>query len=185
MNLRTVLLVFATLALASIGLNAEGTSHPGAQRTQIIESGDRDLSKYEFGGLVNHKPYEGSQGNDALVREFLYSRFQSRALGYIITSSSTREGEVGYVTYFIEPDEKGVWRIVASFKRELRRRLPLYGVTGLQRRLYIAYSIEKVSTEVHCVFPILPPCATGSASDANSGYRLRLLDRAGKLIWEI
>ncbi len=179
MNSRILLMVFATCAFASIPLNAQTR-----QRVQFTQHSDRDLGRYEFGGYVS-SCHPLSLRNVELVRRFIYTHFVSRTKGYIVSMSCTREGDAGYMTYFIEPDQQGVWRIAANFDRELRDRWSPYRVRERQSRAYIAYSVEKVSDDkVPCVFTGLPPCSTESKSD-ELNYRLRLLDRNGKLMWEI
>ena len=145
----------------------------------------RDLSRYDRGG-----PYALELGLDAQtranreaeVREFLWNHWHQRGLGYVTVTQYSKEGEPSTSSYFVEPDEKGVWQIAIKIDRMLVDR------DGTKSQHY-----ESVEYDAHFVERIEVPkdrltqnvVIPEGKIRAPQSYRLALKDEKGKTLTKI
>ncbi|MBK8464433.1 MAG: hypothetical protein IPL32_01250 [Chloracidobacterium sp.] len=77
----------------------------------------RDITQYDNGVHIEfgfgYRPAELTEFR-AKLRDFIWTHFSEKRLGYIKTSSYSREGDSTIEEIFIEPDKKGVWRVVSN-----------------------------------------------------------------------
>jgi hypothetical protein len=76
----------------------------------------RDIARYETRGpYVLHERVIKAEDRsliDAQMRDFLLTCWEQHRLGRLITLEFSIEGLPTRRSYFIEPDEKGTWRVV-------------------------------------------------------------------------
>src|SRR5947209_5376351 len=73
----------------------------------------RDLARYDNGGTVdfNWGRYCEFEFLGERLRDFIWRHLQEHHLGYIEQRAYSIEGDPGYWKIFIEPDDKGVWKV--------------------------------------------------------------------------
>jgi len=143
---------------------------------------ERDLRAFEDGGTIEFKARDDTPISEpsAKLRRFLWSHWISRRRGLIRELGYSIEGTSSVTSFFIEPNNKGTWRIAAELKyQELRRPDDVEEKTSS----YEAYSVKRVKpgTEDPALRPAIPISARISARS----YRLILMDREGKIITEL
>jgi hypothetical protein len=76
----------------------------------------RDIAHYQTRGpYVLHERVITAEDRtliDEQMREFLWSCWQQQRLGRLITLVFSIEGLPTRTTYFVEPDDKGIWHVV-------------------------------------------------------------------------
>jgi len=79
----------------------------------------RDLKMYDKAGpyVFEFRRGEVNPKIAAAMREFLWSHWIRHQRGYASSTQSSIEGEASTAWYYVEPDEKGVWRISVRIER--------------------------------------------------------------------
>ena len=83
------------------------------------ETGARDLSRYEQGCEFTLRHWHGQmmddeEGAKARVREFLWKRWRDKRLTHCAIVVGYTHGDSTTTNYYVEPDEKGRWRIAVE-----------------------------------------------------------------------
>jgi hypothetical protein len=130
---RLLFIAFALTGIVLAGFYFERKEPTGVIVVKIpppfeTEIGDRDISKYEFGGTVPDCFSIYSRGEDEVkgrqcykdlerAREFIEGHFKDRRRGYVIIEHPNSRS-IGTNYFFIEPaipnDESGKWEIKIS-----------------------------------------------------------------------
>lgn len=145
----------------------------------------RNLARYDKAGPYTIELRLDAQARsniEANVREFLWSHWHQRRLGHVAVTRYSKEGEPSTSSYFIEPDERGVWHIAVKIGRTLVDR----GDSKSQRYEsveYEAYSVERIEVPKGG----LTQSAVIPEREARTpqSYRLALKDERGKALTEI
>lgn len=159
-----------------------------ASQDTAAEAGKvRDLSLYDLAGpysldrSIRH--VEDQPIIEAAIREFLWTRWQRRRLGYLSVVHYSLEGLGTRRWYFIEPDKRGVWRIVVdeditlpALKRGSAEHLR-------ETHHYDLYAVERVEVEKKNDASALsiPEADTRFSEE----YSLRLKDQNGQVIIQL
>lgn len=159
--------------------------NPMIQNSLLQQAKLRDLSHYDrVGPYTVDLNLDGQAGanTEAEVREFLWNHWQQRRLGYVTITFYNTEGEPSVSSYFVEPDEKSVWRIAIRIDRTL------VGRGGLKSQRhesveYDAYFVERIEVPKDGLTPrvVIPE----GESRSPQSYRLTLKDQEGKPLTEI
>ena len=154
------------------------------QNEALQQKKPRDLSLYEKAEpytleiMLDRQTRATKEGE---IREFLWNHWQQRKLGQLTVTRFSREGEPTASSYFIEPDEKGAWRIAVRIDRTLVARGGLKGQR--QESLeYSAYTVDRVE------FPksgLTPRVLNPKQVRLPQSYRLALKDEKGETLPEI
>ena len=84
--------------------------------SSVALASTRDLARYETRGpFILHERVITADDRaliDAQMRDFLWSCWHQHRRCRLITLAFSMEGLPTRTTYFIEPDEKGIWRVV-------------------------------------------------------------------------
>jgi hypothetical protein len=155
------------------------------QSSPLQQKKMRNLSLYEKAGPYNLELMLDAQvraSKEAAVREFLWDHWQQRRLGQVTVTRYSREGEPSASFYFVEPDERGIWRIAVEIDRTLVDR----GGSKNQRHEsveYEAYSVERIEVPKDGLTQrvVIPEAEMRSPES----YRLALKDQEGKSLTEI
>ena len=150
----------------------------------LQQNNSRNLGLYEKAG-----PYtldftldrETRATKEGEIREFLWNHWQQRRLGQLTVTRFSREGEPTASSYFIEPDEKGAWRIAVRIDRTLVARGGLKGQRQ-ESQEYSAYTVDRVE------FPksgLTPRLLNPKQVRLPQSYRLALKDEKGETLPEI
>ena len=108
-----------------------------SRREAAVQTEARDLSRYDKAGPYDLKLLARNEpAMRAALREFLWQHWSSHKLGYAVATFYGREGQFNTISYYVEPDVKGVWHIVAI--AESTQYNPIVKLE------YKAYSIERV-----------------------------------------
>lgn len=168
--------IASLILLLSCGLAVQNEPLPQKNR--------RDLSLYEKAEpytleiMLDRQTRATKEGE---IREFLWNHWRQRRLGQLTVTRFSREGEPTASSYFIEPDEKGVWRIAVRIDRTLVARGGLKGQR--QESLeYSAYTVDRVE------FPksgLTPRVLSRNQVRSPQSYRLALKDEKGETLPEI
>jgi hypothetical protein len=158
--------------------------NPTTQSSSLQQAKMRDLSRYNQAGPYSIELKLDTQTRnkiEAEIREFLWNHWRQHVLGYIVATWHSKEGEPSTSSYFIEPSEKGTWRIVIQINRML-----IGGGSKSQYHdsvEYEAYSVERVEVPKDG----LSQRVTISEKEVRSPqtYRLVLKDERGKVLAEI
>ncbi len=155
------------------------------QSSQLTPTKERDLNRYEKIG-----PYVIELGLDtqarakieARIREFLWTHWYESRLGHAEVTVYSKEGEPSTVSYFVEPNERGLWRMAVRVTRTRARR----GESRKQRNEsveYEAFSVERIEAPKDGLKPrvVIPR----DEMRAPQSYRLVLKDTEGKSLTEI
>ena len=156
-------------------------SADGAQRERPMR---RDLSRYDKAGpyVVDLKVGADARSKiEAQVREFLWDHWRRRRLGHLASKGYSKEGEPSTSSYFIEPDQAGIWHISVTIERT---RFARGGAKGewQERHEYCAYSLERIEVPNDGLTPRIP--IPDGESRPPGEYRLVLKDSGGKTINE-
>lgn len=169
--------IFRTFILVLVGAHAIGSAGAADKA--------RDLTKYDLSGpysLDRNRHAEERPILDALIREFLWTRWEKRRLAHVALVRYNTEGLATREWYYVEPDKRGIWRIAIDEDITLRALKPNSNEQAREFHSYEAYSLERV--------------------DANNGekagqligdkevrepetYRLRLKGRDGQILYEL
>lgn len=115
----------------------------GCQEDEAIK---RDLSLYDKAGpfsLDVSASREVRRRTEAQAREFLWDHWHHRKRGYLTFTDHSIEGEPSTSSFFIEPDEKGAWRVSVTIRRTLFARGERKG-KWQEHREYCSYSIGRI-----------------------------------------
>ena len=84
----------------------------------LVSGPKRDLREFEDGGTIEFTPRDDSlnSGPSAKVRQFLWTHWITKRRGMIREAGYSIEGTSSERSFFIEPDDKGMWRIAAEAK---------------------------------------------------------------------
>lgn len=153
-------------------------NHPLSQQ-------QRNLSLYDKAG-----PYVISMNLDAQsrnrmesdARNFLWSHWHQRRRGHVMVTQYSKEGEPSISSYFIEPQNEGVWQVVVRVERTLTDR----NNSKLKRFVVVEYQTDRVERIQ------VPKDRLGSSVIIPEGeerpaeaYRLVLKNKEGKVLAEI
>lgn len=145
----------------------------------------RDLSLYEKVGPYNLELTIDAQARaskEAEIREFLWNHWQQRRLGQATVTRYSREGEPSTSSYFVEPDEHGIWHIAVKIDRTLVDR---GGSKGQHQESvkYDAYFVERIEVPKDGLTARVPIPERETRSPQS--YLLALKDKSGKALGEI
>jgi hypothetical protein len=150
-----------------------------ANQAQAEDTENRDIRSYEDGGTVHFSMLEGdSSANFGKVRDFLWKHWKERRRGKIVTTGSSIEGAPGRTSYFVEPDERGAWRITAEGESGVLKPGTSEQITGR----YDAYEVIRIKPRKKLDETPIP--LDDSAQVAPKSYRLLLKDRNNAVIEE-
>jgi hypothetical protein len=171
-----------TIAASSIMILS---CNPTMQSGSLQQAKMRDLSRYEKAGPYTMELKLDAKARAKLesdIREFLWNHWQQRRPGQVTITRYSREGEPSTSSYFVEPDEKGVWHIAVKIDRTLVDR---GGSTGQHQESveYDAYSVERIEVPHDGLKPriVIPR----DEMRAPQSYRLVFKDFEGKFLAEI
>ena len=145
----------------------------------------RDLSRYEKAGPYTIELKLDAQARaklEADIREFLWNHWQQRRLGHVMVTQYSKEGEPSTSSYFVEPDEKGIWHITVKIDRTLVDR----GGSKSQHQEsveYEAYLVERIEVPKDGLTARVS-IPEGEMRSPQS-YLLALKDKTGKALTEI
>jgi hypothetical protein len=169
------------MALAVLAASACLPLAGGAQRDRAMR---RDVKRYDQAGpyVLDLKVGADARSKiEAQVREFLWGHWRRRRLGHLVFTAYSKEGEPSTSSYFVEPDQEGIWRIAVTIER---RSVARGGMKGewQKRYEYCAYSLERIEPPVDGLTPraLIPH----DESRPPDGYRLVFKDSGGKTINE-
>lgn len=158
--------------------------NPMMKGSSLQQAKMRDLSFYDKAGPYTIGLKLDAQARakiEAEIREFLWNHWHYRQLGHLVATQYSKEGEPSTSFYFVEPDEKGVWRIAVKIDRTLNDRRDSKG-PHRESIEYDAYSVERIEVPknglTHRV--VIPEKETRSSLL----YRLVLKDKEGNLLLE-
>lgn len=155
------------------------------QNKSLQQKKMRDLSLYEKVGPYNLELTIDAQARaskEAEIREFLWNHWQQRRLGQATVTRYSREGEPSTSSYFVEPDENGIWYIAVKIDRTLVDR---GGSKGQHQESveYDAYFVERIEVPKDGLTARVPIPAAETRSPQS--YLLALKDKSGKALSEI
>ena len=85
----------------------------------------RDLTRYDTAGpfTIGVKLNVATRAAmNAEIRAFIWNHWYQRRLGQLTAIYYSREGDRSDVSYFVEPNEGGVWHLAVTIDRTLRNR---------------------------------------------------------------
>jgi len=171
-------LVLVVIAVAAVGTSIGDECKAASERklTDYDRAGPYVLSEAE-------RITEDAALIEASIRDFLWRHWTQHRLGFMIVVRSGTEGLPSRETYFVEPDERGKWRIVSETKTTLLGTKPGSTEHFEDFRSSAAYLVERVEARPDRMASdrIIP---SNGARDAIS-YRLILKDRAAKVIEQL
>jgi hypothetical protein len=156
--------------------------------TGSVLAGDktRDLREYDLAG-----PYSIDRSSrhaeerpilEALIREFLWTRWEKRRLAHVSIVKYNIEGLASRTWYYVEPDKRGIWRIVIDEDIELPAVKRDSNEHLREARSCEAYSLERVGTNKSDAAGQL--IAEKELREPET-YRLRLKGRDGHILYEL
>jgi hypothetical protein len=150
--------------------------------SSVVSGPKRELRAFEDGGTIEFTLRDDSPNSrpSAKVRQFLWTHWITKRRGTIREVGYSIEGTSSERSFFIEPDQKGTWRIAAETKYP-DVRAP--GDWEEKTSSYEAYSVKRVrpGKEEPALRPVIPKGARVSARS----YRLMLIDQGGNVITEL
>ncbi|HEV2495307.1 MAG TPA: hypothetical protein VG204_19790 [Terriglobia bacterium] len=114
---------------------------------------------------------------EAEIRGFLWTHWHQHRLGKLVATWYSKEGEPTTYTYFVEPDEKGVWQIKGQWESHRGHR----GAPSAPKAGYHV-SGEFVASSVERIVPLFDGLSPRIVQDGRppESYVLVLKDRDGK-----
>jgi len=145
----------------------------------------RDLSLYDKAGPYVISLNLDAQSRDKMesdAREFLWSHWHQRRLGHVMVTQYSKEGEPSTSSYFVEPDQKGIWHIAVKIERTLVER---EGSKSQHQESveYKAYLVERIEVPKDGLTARVS-IPEGEMRSPQS-YLLALKDKTGKALTEI
>ena len=158
-EMRRQLLFVSLLVTAILYLDVRDTA---AQETKA-----RDLSRYEDGGTVDLSWDRGGaelEGSRSKLRNFLWEHWSQHRLGRIVSTIYSLEGDPTTISFYVEPDENGAWRVATEYERYC---CWFYGMEGKERKRETGkgtyYIVERVvggrdakAKEFRIVWSVIP-----------------------------
>lgn len=145
----------------------------------------RNLNLYDKAGPYVISLNLDAQSRDRMesdARAFLWSHWHQRRRGHVMITQYSKEGEPSVSSYFIEPQNEGVWQIVVRVKRTLTDRNHSKG----KRFVVVEYQtdlVERIQVPKDRRGPrVLVPAEEERPPEA---YRLVLKNKEGKVLAEI
>ena len=92
----------------------------GVRDTAAQETKARDLSRYENGGTFDLSwDRSGAKHEEqrSKLRAFLWEHWSQHRLGRIVTTFYSLEGDPTTISFYVEPDESGTWRVATEYER--------------------------------------------------------------------
>jgi hypothetical protein len=143
----------------------------------------RDLSRYDLAGpfSLDRSPRHADDqlALQAIIREFLWTRWRHHQLAHVSIVQYTLEGLPTRTWYFIEPDERGTWRVII----EQDETLPAFKVNSNDHmrvaHRYEAFSLDRVEQNASGGVPLAIPDDDQRPAEE---YNVRFKDKSGEFI---
>ena|SRR6185437_4650747 len=149
---------------------------PSAQKSPTVSTG-REASQYDTAG-----PFE--IGNDltptqqakvaAEAKEFIWSHWIGRRRGKVNVIAYTIEGNRSSTTFFVEPDEKGRWRVRADSETNL---VAIVKQPRTETRVECYYDVARIDLKSW------KPILQSEKRDATT-YALRFINKEKNIQWD-
>lgn len=151
-----------------------------ANSIQQKQTAPRDLRLYDQPApyTITIFPHDQRDKSDAEIRGFLWTHWHQHRLGKLVATWYSKEGEPTTYTYFVEPDEKGIWQINGQCKDQ--RPNPPGAPKGhyYVSREFVATSAERIVPPPNGLVPRI--VLTEEDARPPESYVLVLKDRDGK-----
>jgi hypothetical protein len=147
----------------------------------------RDLSQYDLAG-----PYSLDRSTrhaeerpfiEAEIRNFLWTRWQKKRLAHVAVVQYSLEGLATRMWFYVEPDTKGVWRLLIDQDTTLAAINSASGEHLRETHQYAGYVLERIDVldREGKSARVIPEAEPRGPED----FRLRIKDRAGEIVVDL